>query len=126
GAAGHLSMKLPVGLSKELLMGVPKAFHTGVLEVLLGALAIAVGLWRGAKGEVNGPVLVDVEGHGREPMGEGIDLSRTVGWFTSVYPVSLEAGAIEPAQAQSGCEAIGGALKRVKEQLRVIPGRGLG
>jgi non-ribosomal peptide synthase protein (TIGR01720 family) len=72
---------------------------------------------------------VELEGHGREEvnhevsqevsqgMGEGVDVSRTVGWFTSIYPVVLQG---------SGEEAVGAALKRVKEQLRAVPRRGLG
>ena len=71
-------------------------------------------------------MLVDLEGHGREPMADGIDLSRTVGWFTSLYPVRLDVGPIDLDVALGGGAAMGDALKRVKEQLRAIPGRGLG
>ena len=64
---------------------------------------------------------VDMEGHGREEV-EGqegsIEVSRTVGWFTTIFPVTLEMGLDE--------SGIGGQLKRVKEQLRGIPGRGIG
>ncbi len=60
-------------------------------------------------------MLIDLEGHGREDIFEGLDLSRTVGWFTSVFPVAL---------APQG--ELGDALKRVKEQLRQVPRKGLG
>jgi non-ribosomal peptide synthase protein (TIGR01720 family) len=60
---------------------------------------------------------VDVEGHGREEIIEGVDLSRTVGWFTSLYPVSLEAA----AGARTG-----DLVMSIKEQLRAVPGRGIG
>ncbi|HEX8694771.1 MAG TPA: condensation domain-containing protein, partial [Longimicrobium sp.] len=62
-------------------------------------------------------VLVDVEGHGREEVLEGIDLSRTVGWFTTLYPVLLDL---------RGHPGEGEALKAVKEQLRAVPNRGIG
>jgi non-ribosomal peptide synthase protein (TIGR01720 family) len=58
-----------------------------------------------------------MEGHGREEIAEDLDLSRTVGWFTSVYPVVLEV---------AGAETPGAALQQVKEQLRRIPGGGIG
>ena len=69
--------------------------------------------------------MIDLEGHGREAAG-GMDLSRTVGWFTSVFPVRLDVGAISVDEALAGGAAAGRALKQVKEQLRAVPGRGLG
>ena len=61
-------------------------------------------------------VSIHLEGHGREEMIEGIDLSRTVGWFTSIYPVHLNfQGTQTPIEG----------LKAVKEQLRRIPNRGV-
>ncbi len=62
-------------------------------------------------------ILVEMEGHGREEVSQSVDVSRTVGWFTSIFPVVLEH---EPA------EEVEAALKRIKEQLRAIPRRGLG
>ncbi len=61
---------------------------------------------------------IDLEGHGREPYGDAPDVSRTVGWFTAIYPVTLRPGddAADP----------GAALRRVKEQLRAVPNAGLG
>ena len=127
-SAGGLRVELPVELTSALLTAVPAAFHAGINDVLLGALAVAVAGWRGARGPggTEGGVLVDLEGHGREPMAEGIDVSRTVGWFTSVFPVGLDVGPIDIDQALAGGPCLGRALKRVKEQLRAIPGRGLG
>src|SRR5439155_23545125 len=61
-------------------------------------------------------VLVELQGHGREEIFEGVDLSRTVGWFTTMYPVDLAAPGPD----------WGTALKSVKERLRSVPGRGLG
>ncbi|XVU29838.1 amino acid adenylation domain-containing protein [Actinoplanes sp. CA-054009] len=88
-----------------LIQSSPAAFHTGVTEVLLAGLAVALG---------GRDVLVELEGHGRD--GGAADLSRTVGWFTTEYPVRLSPGGTDPAAA----------LKRVKEQLRAVPGNGAG
>jgi non-ribosomal peptide synthase protein (TIGR01720 family) len=67
-------------------------------------------------------LLVDVEGHGREELAQEVDVSRTVGWFTSVYPVLMER--VESSSAAGGWEAA--VLKSMKEQLREIPQRGIG
>ena len=62
-------------------------------------------------------LIVDLEGHGREDIATDIDVSRTVGWFTSLFPVVLSLNNLsEP----------GSALKSIKEQLRQIPNRGIG
>ena len=72
-------------------------------------------------------MLVDLEGHGREQqLFEGVDLTRTVGWFTSLFPVRLDAGALDLEEALAGGAALGQALKRIKEQLRALPDGGLG
>ena len=126
-SAGHLRIELPASVTSALLTTVTSAFHAQINDVLLGALAVAVAGWRHARGNgADGPVLVDLEGHGREPMAGGIDLSRTVGWFTSLFPVGLDAGPIDIAEALAGGPSMGRAIKRIKEQLRAIPGRGLG
>ncbi|WP_236671730.1 hypothetical protein, partial [Streptomyces sp. 7-21] len=75
------------------------AFHCGVDEVLLAGLVAGVASWRGGGG---GGLLVAVEGHGREPLAGGMDLSRTVGWFTSVYPVRLDVGGLDPGEIAAG------------------------
>ncbi|MEW5927674.1 MAG: amino acid adenylation domain-containing protein [Gemmatimonadota bacterium] len=95
-----------------LVHEVPAAYRTQVADVLLAAYARAVGAWTGERA-----VRVELEGHGREPLFEDVDLSRTVGWFTSVFPVALDAG---------DGPSPGDALKAVKEQLRAVPGKGIG
>ena len=67
-----------------------------------------------------------MEDHGREEVFGAVDLSRTVGWFTSLYPVRLDVSGLELEEALAGGAALGGALKRIKEQLRALPQRGLG
>ncbi|MEV4643216.1 amino acid adenylation domain-containing protein, partial [Actinoplanes sp. NPDC049548] len=107
------SVLLSPEATAALLTTVPSAFHAGVEDVLLAGLAMAVREWHGS---LPAGFLVDLEGHGRTG---DLDLSRTVGWFTSSHPVRLNAGL-------SDGEGPGDALKRVKEQLRAAPGDGLG
>jgi mycobactin peptide synthetase MbtF len=120
---GRVTLTVPAETTQALLTRVPAAFHAGVDDVLLAALATAVAEWRGA-GEAG--LLVDVEGHGREPLAEGMDLSRTVGWFTSVHPVRLDPGTRDFDGVRAGAPVAGQVVKRVKEQLRQVPGDGLG
>ncbi|MGE0126450.1 MAG: condensation domain-containing protein, partial [Vicinamibacterales bacterium] len=136
GSARELTLTLPPAITAPLLTRVAAAFHAGVNDVLLTALALAVIDWcrRHGRGGATQAVLVDVEGHGREEFGTGsagLDLSRTVGWFTSLYPARLDPGALDSGrldldEALGGGEAIGRALKAIKEQLRALPDRGLG
>ncbi len=100
--------------TQVLLQTMPAACNVQINEVLLTALAQTLLQWA----ETNaGNLMVEVEGHGREAIAAGIDLSRTVGWFTSSYPVVLRLA----DRTQTGL-----ALKAVKEQLRQIPNRGIG
>ena len=112
GAAASVVVELSAGETRALLSEVPEVYGTQVNDVLLAALAPALARWAR-----HDRPLLELEGHGREASGEGIDLSRTVGWFTSRYPVTLELRGLH------GPEAV---LKSVKEQLRRVPGRGLG
>jgi non-ribosomal peptide synthase protein (TIGR01720 family) len=94
-----------------LLQEVPKAYHTQINDVLLAALVTAFRDWTDAP-----KLLVDLEGHGREPIADDIDLSRTVGWFTAIYPVLLDV---------EGLRGPGEILPAIKEQLRRIPDHGI-
>jgi len=98
--------------TKRLLQDVPRAYNTQINDILLAALAEAFANWTGSR-----ELLVTMEGHGREEIVDGVDLSRTVGWFTSMYPVRLDLAGVAP---------LGQTLKAVKEQLRAIPQRGIG
>ena len=89
----------------------PTVYRTQINDALLTALATT--LQRSTGGS---SFLVDLEGHGREDIGGDLDLSRTVGWFTALFPLRLELAA--------GI-GIGAALKSIKEQLRNVPNRGL-
>jgi mycobactin peptide synthetase MbtF len=103
-----------------LLTSVPAAFHAGVEDVLLTGLAAAVA----ERFQVRDGLLVGLEGHGREA--GGLDLSRTAGWFTNGHPVRLDVGAVDHRELRAGGAAAERAVKRVKEQLREIPGDRLG
>ncbi|MBT2400164.1 non-ribosomal peptide synthetase [Streptomyces sp. ISL-100] len=110
GTSAVASVRLDRGRTKALLQRVPSVYRTQINDVLLTALGRVLNQWAGS------PVTIALEGHGREDLFDDTDLSRTLGWFTTVYPVTLDT----PAQDW------GSALKSVKERIRAIPGRGLG
>ncbi|MFC0040243.1 non-ribosomal peptide synthetase [Actinomadura rayongensis] len=124
--AASLTVDLPADVTGPLLADVPAAFHGRVNDVLLTGLALAVAHWRRRRGGRGTGVLLDLEGHGREDVVPGVDLSRTVGWFTSLFPVRLDAGPADWADVTAGGPAVGTAVKRVKEQLRAVPRNGIG
>ncbi|WP_432010894.1 non-ribosomal peptide synthase/polyketide synthase [Streptomyces cucumeris] len=106
--------------TEALLRSAPTAYRTRINDVLLAALALALARWTG-----RGRVAVELEGHGREDVVEGADLSRTVGWFTTMYPVSFEV----PGGGEGGDLAATdwrGLVKSVRRQLRTVPGNGFG
>src|SRR5437868_11202666 len=94
----------------SLLHRVPPVYHTEINDVLIAAAAAALSDWIGRQ-----YILIDVEGHGRQEIFEDLDVSRTVGWFTTVHPVAIEA---------SRAGDSGDLLKSVKEQLRAVPRKG--
>ncbi|KUI42166.1 hypothetical protein AU197_06590 [Mycobacterium sp. IS-1590] len=117
--AGHLTVELDSETTRMLLGEVPAAFHAGVQDVLLIAFGLACAEFLGTGGA---PIGIDVEGHGRaEDLGTDVDLSRTVGWFTTKYPVSLAVGELSWAQVTAGETALGAVIKDAKEQLRALP-----
>ncbi|MDA3664240.1 amino acid adenylation domain-containing protein, partial [Mycobacterium xenopi] len=118
-AAGYLSASLDAHDTRMLLGEVPAAFHAGVHDILLIGFALAVAQLGAARGA---PIGIDVEGHGRdEDIAPDVDLSRTVGWFTTKYPVSLTVDPLPWAQVVTGGPALGAVIKRAKEQLRALP-----
>ena len=108
--AASVSTRLDRETTRQLLQDAPAAYRTQINDLLLSALARVIGRWT-----ERDEVLVRLEGHGREDLFEGIDLSRTVGWFTSMYPVKLS------PQAD-----LASSVKTIKEQLRAVPHKGLG
>jgi amino acid adenylation domain-containing protein/non-ribosomal peptide synthase protein (TIGR01720 family) len=125
-------VRLPAEVTEAVLTTLPAAFKATGTDVLLAALALAVNRWRGADRStlVRGAdrsTLVRLEGHGREEdVVGGADLSRTVGWFTSMYPARVDVHGVDLADVLTGGPAAGTAIKLVKEQLRGIPDKGVG
>jgi amino acid adenylation domain-containing protein/non-ribosomal peptide synthase protein (TIGR01720 family) len=97
--------------TQALLHEVPKAYQTQINDALLAALLLAFRSWTGET-----TLLLDLEGHGREELFDDIDLTRTVGWFTTLFPVLIEVEGFSTGEA----------LKGVKEQLRAVPSKGIG
>lgn len=100
--------------TEKLLRDVARHERASASEVMISSLGRVLRKWSG-----KAAVLVDIEGHGREEgVVTGVNLTRTVGWFTSIYPFKLESmGAGESPRAE---------LRRVKENLRQVPRSGLG
>ncbi|WP_454356752.1 condensation domain-containing protein [Streptomyces calvus] len=123
-----LAVTLPEDVTGRLLTAVPAAARCGVEDVFLTAFALAVADWRRRRGLGAGTsVLVDVERHGRQiPPGHDLDVSRTVGWFTSLAPVRLDLGPVSWGQVFTSSTALHKALSRVKETLREMPDEGIG
>nr|WP_238348837.1 non-ribosomal peptide synthetase [Pseudomonas lactis] len=94
----------------QLLQQAPTAYRTQINDLLLTALARVICQWSG-----HASSLIQLEGHGREELFDDIDLTRTLGWFTSLFPVRLT-----PA------DTLAGSIKQIKEQLRAVPDKGLG
>lgn len=109
-SARTVSVALDADETDRLLHKVPQAFRTQINDVLLTALGMALGKWMSTP-----HIQLDLEGHGRDLIADGSDLSRTVGWFTSIFPVRLD------VSTTGGLTAL---LKSVKEQLRAIPNGG--
>ncbi|WP_093588682.1 non-ribosomal peptide synthetase [Lentzea waywayandensis] len=105
-------VSLDVARTSVLLTQAHRAYRTQGHELLLAALLQVLGGWTGANAAA-----IDLESHGREPIADGIDLSRTVGWFTAIHPVGLH---------HTDLGDIAGVVKAVKEQLRAVPRRGVG
>jgi len=111
GGVDSVSVLLDAADTDALLRGAPTTYRTGVNDVLLAACAWALSQWTGAE-----RVSVDLEGHGREELFDDVDLARTVGWFTTMFPVCLDV-------PTGGWRDV---VKSVRRQMRAVPGNGLG
>ena len=105
-------VSLSVEETRALLQEVPGAYGTEINDVLLTALVQTFSRWTGERA-----LLIELEGHGRENLFDDLDVSRTIGWFTTTYPIYLNL---------KNASAAGDAIMTIKEQLRRIPNRGIG
>lgn len=111
GSSRNIRTELSISQTARLLREAPLAYNTEISDLLLVALGIALTEWHGGR-----LFSVTMEGHGREDLFADVDLSRTVGWFTTMYPVHLT------IDTENN---LAGSIKVIKEQLRQIPGKGL-
>lgn len=112
GSCRTITIAMEEEETETLLQKVPSRYRAQINDVLLTALALAHAKWTGEQ-----DLLVNLEGHGREELFSEVDLSRTVGWFTSMYPLLIR---LDQNMSQEN------ALVRVKEKLQQIPNKGLG
>ncbi|WP_414526541.1 condensation domain-containing protein [Nodularia chucula] len=112
GSEAEIQVTLDSSQTRALLEAVPKAYHTEINDVLLTALALTFRQWT-----KQNSLLIDLEAHGREDLFANTNITRTVGWFTTIFPVFLEL---------KNTNDLGVNIKYVKEKLRQIPEKGIG
>ncbi|KST70376.1 non-ribosomal peptide synthetase [Mastigocoleus testarum] len=117
-SARVVSVSLTEQDTQTLLQQVPAVYHTQINDLLLTTLVQTFRQWTGEN-----TLFIELEGHGRELLFDDVDLSRTIGWFTTRFPVVLSLKGIEVIEASEATEF---AVKSIKEQLRKIPNRGIG
>ncbi|MDN5794429.1 MAG: amino acid adenylation domain-containing protein [Intrasporangium sp.] len=129
GSSSQLTLELPPAATSALLC-CPAAYRVELNDLLLGALGHSMGRWLAEPATEGGAgptepeaVMVELEGHGREALDgvDGLDVSRTVGWFTSTFPVPVPTGC-----HRAGPTALRAAVKDVHATLRALPRHGLG
>ncbi len=108
----HVAFTLDADITEKLLTKTSKAYNTKIKDVLLTALARAISEIMGIEKSV-----VKMEGHGREEIIDKVDITRTVGWFTTIYPFVLDV-----SSSKNEIENLIG----IKEDLRKIPNNGIG
>ena len=125
--AGSYRLELAAEHAEPLLNRAPGAFGTNVNAVLITGLVLALASWQQPQARrLGGDFRVAFEGHGREEIFEGVDLSQTVGWFTSLFPAHLRLDGIELAPSGDAGAGFGRAVTRIGEQLAAIPDKGIG
>jgi non-ribosomal peptide synthase protein (TIGR01720 family) len=108
----NVSLTLDEPGTGALTTEVNRAYNTEINDILLTALSLALEEWKGLR-----RICIHLEGRGRESILKGLNPGRTVGWYTSMYPVLLDS---------SETQEIPGRIKAIKEMLRRIPNRGIG
>nr|WP_240629651.1 amino acid adenylation domain-containing protein [Mycobacterium colombiense] len=117
--AGHLLVSLDAEITRQLVAEVSAAFRTEMQDILLIAFGLAWNEFLGARGA---PIGIAVKSHGRaEHLRDDIDLSRTVGWFTSKFPVALTVGELPWTDVAAGGAELGPLITATQERLRALP-----
>ncbi|AVZ31266.1 non-ribosomal peptide synthetase [Nodularia spumigena] len=112
GSTQAVGVSLTPAETHNLLQAVPQAYSTTTEEILLTALVQTITSWTGSHS-----LFIDLEGHRQPELFANVDLSRTVGWFTIIYPALLQL---------NNTDDCGVAIKTIKEQIRQIPHHGIG
>ena len=112
GSVVTVNARTSVDATSALLLSVPAAFGTQIMDALVAALTLSLQEWKGSEG-----LLVNLEGHGRDEVFEGANLFATVGWFTTLYPFY---SILDPA------DGVRANLERTRAALAVIPNKGFG
>lgn len=107
----YVMLELSASDTENLLHKVSIAYSTQINDILLSGLSLGLYQWRGIE-----DVMIHLEGHGREECIAAVDVSRTIGWFTSIFPVRLK----------SNFKELGTHIQVIKETLRKIPNKGIG
>ncbi|MFE5556456.1 amino acid adenylation domain-containing protein [Streptomyces sp. NPDC056544] len=125
GTTRTLTLDLPAEVAGPLLAKVPGALRTGPAEVLLAGLVLAGHRLR-SPGSAPGSLLVDLEGHGRVDRTGRHDLARTVGWFTTQYPVRFDLDGLDLDAAARGGDALAELVARIHAAVASVPDHGTG
>lgn len=121
-ALAELTTELDPAETDAIVVDVVNRLRAGPTDILVAALSAALGRWRGADA---GPLCVDVEGHGRDALPE-LDVSRTVGWFTVMFPVVLDAAVSDWDGLLGSGPELADVVEMVKHRIRAVPGNGIG
>ncbi len=115
----RLEIEMDAETTSNLTAAAPRAYHAGTGDLILAAFMLA---WNRAMGRRE--LLLHLEGHGRPGIDDSVDMTRTTGWFTSIYPVLLKLPAARTHREDD--ELLAGLIKGVKEELRAVPDGGIG
>jgi amino acid adenylation domain-containing protein/non-ribosomal peptide synthase protein (TIGR01720 family) len=118
GESEQLRIEFDAAFTNALLNECHHAYRTRINDLLMSALFLAVHEWTGQSA-----LRIGLEGHGREEIFEGMDVSQTVGWFTSLFPLTLRMPADWNSRGESSLREL---IRCAKDELRTLPDNGIG